>query len=1058
MQNISTFSCRRTSVDAGNDLIVPRKSEQARAIQLDAEKLKGHVNLSSLYEHLAPSKFKNQKKAGKELAVSCVFHEPDNNPSLSINDSEGVYYCHACGAKGNHFSLIEKVTGINSFPEQLTWLANYSGEYIPPTEIKVLPAQPVLKNKVKVTRYDYGDGFVNERYDPPTGKKYFKQLYNGVNHDKGKHPKFPVYRAKECADAIATGSTWIHDHEGEKCCDFAWGLGYPSTTCYGNMRHDEYIETYQRLKDIIGRPFKVLVYQDAHDPSGKSKAKIKQETLSSLGIEYKLLDWSDYLKQEHGDIVDYISEYGADEFSELLRKVLSSPDKPIDQNESKTSNIVAFRSKATDFDQLKEDFDVLLAKYPKKSEITKFKAERNLPPEQSRLVDDWAKEYRRQQENEDNKADLLEVLQSQSDINLADFLDPDFAAPLQYWARSRKIPESCLLTVLLPICAHAAGQQEVLLCKGENHVEPAIIWSLVYGKSGSGKTPLFKVMAKNPLEEIQKKLDSGYELMKQNYEAWRRLPKDKREEEGEPQIPNRKLSYVSNYTSEAMHRLAESDPEDGVLILSDEFSGVLRNQGKYSNGKGSDNEEFMGGYDATPPNVARATRSSGGKKFFRSVCGATQVETLKNLLDKRNASSGEWSRYFFVEIPYVLVERPLVDDDVRRDFTPMLVDLFSRLKQQTKQLFTLTPEAYKTHADFTNQISREAFVEVDPSFQMALKKASGQSGRLALVLHLMDAAIAGKEPEPNINKATIDKAITLQRFYLGQVRKLYKLSSDAISLTPDLEAIIRLATRKGSLTPSEVVRSFSGKKRKTSVQARELINQLVEMGLGAIQPFGKTIKYIPPDSELINREPELIKVDKFINSGNAYPEGDSDDKEGKVDKIDKISFPSKLGSYSFAGITNQEDKPSPEKSSFSDLSTLSTLEKIEPESQSSQGFETVDKFINSLSTESDNLSTLGESTESDNLSTLGESTESDQKTSISAVKTANPPLTADIPLTIDDIEVFGFYLYLPSGDDCQVQNIYSDALHDCIIDIEFPDGSRRSIYSPTTLGWTETLA
>ena len=47
---------------------------------------------------------------GPQLKCICPFHN-DHNPSLDFNMEKGVYYCHACGEKGNISKFLAKVTG-----------------------------------------------------------------------------------------------------------------------------------------------------------------------------------------------------------------------------------------------------------------------------------------------------------------------------------------------------------------------------------------------------------------------------------------------------------------------------------------------------------------------------------------------------------------------------------------------------------------------------------------------------------------------------------------------------------------------------------------------------------------------------------------------------------------------------------------------------------------------------------------------------------------------------------------------------------------------------------
>ena len=59
-------------------------------------------SLRGLFEEIGVV-FKGQ---GPRYQVLCPFHD-DHQPSLSIDDERGVYFCHSCGEKGN-LRVLEK--------------------------------------------------------------------------------------------------------------------------------------------------------------------------------------------------------------------------------------------------------------------------------------------------------------------------------------------------------------------------------------------------------------------------------------------------------------------------------------------------------------------------------------------------------------------------------------------------------------------------------------------------------------------------------------------------------------------------------------------------------------------------------------------------------------------------------------------------------------------------------------------------------------------------------------------------------------------------------------
>lgn len=59
-------------------------------------------------------------KSGKQYLGLCVLH-PDKNPSLSVNEDKGVFFCHSCGASGDVIDFIMQLDGVN-FPQALATL------------------------------------------------------------------------------------------------------------------------------------------------------------------------------------------------------------------------------------------------------------------------------------------------------------------------------------------------------------------------------------------------------------------------------------------------------------------------------------------------------------------------------------------------------------------------------------------------------------------------------------------------------------------------------------------------------------------------------------------------------------------------------------------------------------------------------------------------------------------------------------------------------------------------------------------------------------------------
>jgi len=75
------------------------------------------------------SKYVRLTKKGNEYVGCCPFHK-EKTPSFSINDSEGLYYCFGCGAKGNTLSFLMEIEKL-SYPEAVHKLAEIVGLPVP---------------------------------------------------------------------------------------------------------------------------------------------------------------------------------------------------------------------------------------------------------------------------------------------------------------------------------------------------------------------------------------------------------------------------------------------------------------------------------------------------------------------------------------------------------------------------------------------------------------------------------------------------------------------------------------------------------------------------------------------------------------------------------------------------------------------------------------------------------------------------------------------------------------------------------------------------------------
>jgi len=139
--------------------------------------------------------------AGDEAVAKCPYHN-DGHPSWSVNINSGIFYCFACGAKGNLAKLIHDFLSISyeeaaikanetvGFAKMDKWRENYDNVSFSPMAMKVSemdmalftdPPQDALKSKnITITdarQYEIMWNPVNETWVCPYRDPYSYELW-----------------------------------------------------------------------------------------------------------------------------------------------------------------------------------------------------------------------------------------------------------------------------------------------------------------------------------------------------------------------------------------------------------------------------------------------------------------------------------------------------------------------------------------------------------------------------------------------------------------------------------------------------------------------------------------------------------------------------------------------------------------------------------------------------------------------------------------------------------------------------------------------------------------
>lgn len=170
----------------------------------------------------------------EEQTVRCIFHD-DTTPSLSINLEKGLFYCHACHAKGNIDTFWRMVGETNPQKSLEELVERYHLALLRnPRALYMLARQKSITEEV-ITHYKVGYDELSGRYSLPVydvnGKLVGIRKYK-LNAIAQK--VVPIGNAYECfpADSLTREPIVLVEGEIDALCVISAGLaGLTLTRC-----------------------------------------------------------------------------------------------------------------------------------------------------------------------------------------------------------------------------------------------------------------------------------------------------------------------------------------------------------------------------------------------------------------------------------------------------------------------------------------------------------------------------------------------------------------------------------------------------------------------------------------------------------------------------------------------------------------------------------------------------------------------------------------------------------------------------------------------------------
>jgi hypothetical protein len=636
--------------------------------------------------------------------------------------------------------------------------------------------------------------------------------------------------------------------------------------------------------------------------------------------------------------------------------------------------------KKIDFDAIKKEFIALLNKGVEESDIELFKIKTReqypllQPSELQKLLNSLQKEFHKNEASE-NEADELEQIVKIADqtINLSDYLPEPLATALSQYCQSQNIRHGVILTSLLTGISslHKVGT-ELIIHKNNDFTVPPTLYSAIVAESGSKKSPIFKATAKKPLMAIKQKILKKYQEELQQYQQelqqWEQKNKQGDNTEPKPTEPKKPaVMYFSEGTGEGIKAQAQTDPTKTLFLLCDELAGYFGNLNRYSGGKGSDKQDVLSFYDGDGPVVLRA---NGVKvdvlKLYLSILGTIQPDVLKKLMGDGKDSDGSWSRFLFAIQPNLPSTLP---DDVpqRVDFSSLITDYFERIFEDLPVMtYTLSREAFKVYQKFYDRTEQIKVSHANPALRYVYSKSEGQVGRLAINLHVISEIASGRLPSNEIGVETIQKAIALMKFYIGQVKLIHSQLDDSETTAPHIFKLIELSKRKqtcgeeGWIKASDIQQNTTKSKRPSPVEARKWMIQAVDLGYGEIKGEASKISFRSFSTKKIDDTRQKIDNSSIDESIVIQDFGEKIDK---IDKIDDFQIFTTTNDHNWGNTPKIDNFPNEhppmDKQEIDNNCPFVYFVYSESETIDNSGVETIDNFLDtpSIFSEGQNIAT-----------------------------------------------------------------------------------------------------
>ena len=394
------------------------------------------------------------------------------------------------------------------------------------------------------------------------------------------------------------------------------------------------------------------------------------------------------------------------------------------------------------------------------------------------------------------------------------------------WSSPSIVYVAPLLAVILSL-----AKVETRLQIRETIAKP-VLWIGTVGTSNSGKSETNATIAA-PLEALQTGANEEYTIAYTDYErkleTWEKAKKQKDGESGDkPKEPGCREFYMDDYTYESLAHVYQYQRDRCFVLKIDELKGFFDFE-KY--GTANNRSRTLSLYDGREMKVNRkSAKRIHIERTGISVIGTTQYTTLSRMMDKDdNKEDGLWARFVFINLPTTPTYSH--DPDPNNLLYTMLAATYAKINSSHAQTYTACELAKDLWTAWYNEMVNLTIGQSGGFLGSIYGKAKDRVARIALSLHLLQAAVDGVDPELEISADTMHHAIELGKCLLLETEKCFGLVG--ATTDPDDERILKFVIDFSGkdYIDSRGVRNWWSTKPKPGVEiTRPFMSKVVSLG------------------------------------------------------------------------------------------------------------------------------------------------------------------------------------------------------------------------------------